>query len=708
MENPLLLTNRLISHSQITPEHVLPAIETVITSARQQLERVLEQLTSARTNPENLSFESVLYPFIDISLCISRAWSPVANLLSLKGTTELRQAAEQARPLVVGFYTDLMLDARVFELITIFSNSPLGKTLRGVRARYLSHMLRDLRLAGANLDLESKKELKQINLRLAELSRRFSDNVTDSKFELILSEESELKGLPAEIVLASRRRADLYREKLGEQTIPPGVALFNLDYPALVPFMRFSERSDLRKKLSFAYLQQGSAQATRGLLAQQAGSVTTSLDNKDISAQICSLTRRKAQLLGFKNHAELSLVTKMAKTPARVKEFLESLATKVKPIAQKEKEALIAFQNEIAYQNSELNPELLFPWDREFLCEKLRKARYNFDSQEAKPYFELRQTLSGIFNVSAQLFGITFTRTTGVDTWHDDVEVYKVTGEEGQDLGMLYLDLYPREMKNQGAWVNPLFNSHHNSVGAYYPAQCILVCNLTPPATDAPSLLSFEEASTLFHEFGHALHHLLSNVELEPLAGLNVAYDFVELPSQILENFCTDATSLKTFARHYVTGAEIPSELLDKMIIARKLFAGLASLRQLEFALFDLAVFTDESTEDLDLIQLYQDVIEKYGVIPYWQGTYFPYSFQHIFAGGYSAGYYSYKWSEVLEADAFTRFKENGVLSEVVGRAFRDTILSRGDSKDALELFVDFMGREPKNDALLKKLENTI
>jgi Zn-dependent oligopeptidase len=654
-----------------------------------------------------LSFESVLYPLIDISLRVSRVWSPVGNLLSLKGTPELRQAAEQARPLVVGFFNDMLLDARVYELVTLFAESSFGKRLRGERARYLSQTLRDLKLAGANLGPESKIELKEINLKLADLSRRFSDNVTDSKFELILTEKDDLRGLPQEVIVASHRRADTFREKLGAHVVPTGAALFTLDYPSFVPFMRFSERGDLRKKLSFAYLQQGSAHATRGLL-QNADSTNTPLDNKEISTKVCSLSAQKAKLLGFKNYAELSLATKMAKTPTRVQEFLESLAKRVKPIAQKEKDALISFQNEICYNNGENQPQTLFPWDREFLCEKLRKSRYNFDSQEAKPYFELRQTLNGIFSVATKLFGISFTRADGIDTWHDDVETYKVVGEEGQHLGLLYLDLYPREMKDQGAWVNPLLNGHHNSVGAYHAAQCILVCNLTPPATDTPSLLSFEEANTLFHEFGHALHHLLSKVELEPLAGLNVPYDFVELPSQLFENFCSEAISLKTFARHYQTGAEMPEELLSKMIVARKLFAGLTALRQLEFGLFDLAVFTQDDSAEYDLIQLYRNVIENYGVIPFWEGTLFPYSFSHIFGGSYAAGYYSYKWSEVLEADAFTRFKEDGVLSEAVGRAFRDTILSRGDSKEALELFADFMGREPKEDALLKKLENTL
>jgi oligopeptidase A len=705
--NPLLNEAEHPDYTKIKAEHIYEAVEFAVSEARKNFDQLLTDLMLKKSDPSYLRFDTVIYPLIEVGDIVSRVWAPVSNLLSLHGTPEIRAAAQQSRPLIVAFNDDQLLDPRVYEIINAYAKTSDAKSLTGEQARLLSNFLRDLKLAGASLPEDKKAELRNLNIKLAELTRHFSDNVTDSKFELVLTNDADLKGLPPEVIKAAKLKADQYREKLGAQKIPDNAAIFNLDYPSYLPFMRYSERGDLRKTLSFEYLQQGSENARHGLLAETDKNLK-SLDNKQITKEICLTYQRKAELLGFNNYAELGLTVKMARTPETVKSFLDSLAKKVKPIAQKEYNALVEFQKQINYQNTENNPNLLCAWDREFLAEKLRKLRFDYDSQETKPYFELRQTLKGIFSISEKLFGLRFEKTNDVPTWHQDVEVYKVLNEHGTLSGTLYLDLYPRDLKSQGAWLNPLRNSHYDSKGVYHPGSCVLVCNLTPPSNDQPSLLSYEEANTLFHEFGHGLHHLLSTVKLEPLGGLYVAYDFVELPSQLFENFCNEEESLKTFALHYKTKEVIPQELLNKILKARRFLAGIMAIRQLEFGLFDISIYTNTKPEEIDFDQQFKEIVEKYSVFKYWEGTHFPYTFTHIFAGGYSAGYYSYKWSEVLEADAFTKFKEHSVLNPEIGKKFRDTILSRGDSAEAAELFRDFMGRDAKEDALLEKLEDTI
>ncbi len=631
----------------------------------------------------------------------------MSNLLALDGTPELREEAQKARPLVVNFNNDLVLDPRVFELFTLYSESKEGTALEGERARYITNTQRDLKLAGASLSEENKTELRELNLKIAELSRLFSDNATDSKFELILTKNQELEGLPEEVINAAKRKADTYREKLGAETIPLGASIINLDFPSYVPFMRYSERGDLRKELAFQYMQKGTKNASRGLLEDRTEN-KESLDNQNIIKALVQAKTKKSQLLGFNNFAEASLAPKMAKDPGQVASFLEALAVEARPVAQKEMQALVEFQKSIGYENTEKQVNKIYSWDRDFLSEKFKKARFDFDSAETKPYFELRQTIEGMFSITKTLFGATFIKTNQIPTWHADVEVYQIQNESEEILGTLYFDLFPRDTKRQGAWVNPLENSHLDSQGISHKAQCVLACNLTAPSPDMPSLLSADEARTLFHEMGHALHHIFSTVQLEPLSGLNVAYDFVELPSQLFENFLTEETSLKTFARHYQTGKDIPQALIEKIKQAERFLSGIFFIRQLEFALFDMSIFTKGDAKDLNVDKLFEDIVTRYGVFDYWSGTHFPCSFSHIFGGGYSAGYYSYKWSEVLEADAFTKFKEAGVLSPEVGKEYRDKILAKGDSEDPMKLYVDFMGREPKEDALLERLEGTV
>jgi Zn-dependent oligopeptidase len=699
LKNPLLDYGEFAPYEQIKPDHIVPAIKEGITRARKNLAEVLKLLDD---DSSELFFNNTLFPLIEIDADLDRAWTPIQNLLSLAGTKEVRDAANEARPLIVEFYNEYSLDPRVYSLVKKYSETTEAKNLTGEKARHLRNTLLGFKLAGAELNDSDKEEFKKLNLELSELSRKFSDNVTDSKFELVVLDASDLSGLSEDIIAAAKDKADEYRSELGIEKVPESAWIFNLDYPSYGPFMKFADNGALRKKMYFEYLNKGTAKDSQGLLAK---GETLDLNNEEIVSKIFQAKLRKAQLLGYKSYAEVSLETKMAPSPHEVKVFLERLATKAKPLALKEYAELVEFQKKIGYANTENNPEKIYPWDKEYLSEKLRKAKYDFDTNLTKPYFELYACINGMFDIAKTLFGVNFKKITGVEVWHKDVEVYQVENLDGSRIGTFYMDLYPRDIKKQGAWVMPIEPACINMDGSKSLPQCTLTCNLTKPTKDQPSLLNHLELTTLFHEFGHALHHLLSKVELAPLSGTDVEWDFVELPSQLNENFCWESESLRTFAKHYKSGEVIPDSLLDKMLKARNFNEGLACIRQLEFGLFDLAVYMQE---DIKLAkpanEIFKSIVSEYGVFDFIESTNFPCSFSHIFAGGYSAGYYSYKWAEVLEADAFSRFQKEGVLNPKVGSDYRTAILERGDSKAPMELFVEFMGREPNENALLERM----
>jgi len=707
--NPLLNYQEFVPYSQIKPEHIEPAVIHAIQSAKKELEDILSILEQARSSKEILTFENSLYPLIELEHILERVWTPVENLLSLMGTPELRLAANSARPLVVEFYNDYSLDPRVYELIKLYSSTQEACNLDGERARYLKCLLLDFKLSGAELEGEDKEEFKKLNLALADLSQKFSENSTDSKFEMILTNPQDLRGLPEDVINSGKILADEFRQELASKTsqkkaltlVPKSAFLVNLDYPSYGPFMKFSDHSELRKKLYIAYMNQGTKNANMGILGS---SEQADLSNDSIIVDIFRSKLRKAHLLGFKNYAELSIANKMAPSAVHVKEFLTRIAKKARPLAEQEYNQLVEFQKKISYRNSENNPNKIYPWDKDYLSEKLRKELYDFDTNITKPYFELGNCIRGMFDIARTLFQIDFKLVSGIEVWHPDVEVYQVYDKDQSLIGTFYMDLYPRDIKRQGAWVMPLVSSCQNRNGSKTLSQCALVCNLTKPGENFDSLLSHQELVTLFHEFGHALHHLLSKVSLEPLSGTSVEWDFVELPSQLQENFCWEQESLKTFAKHYQTGEPIPDSLIEKMLKARAFNEGLACIRQNEFGLFDLAVYMREQDDDKPVIQIYKDVVKEYGLFDVWDGTNFPNSFGHIFAGGYAAGYYSYKWAEVLEADAFSRFQKEGILNPAVGLDYKTKILEKGDSSPPMDLFVSFMGREPDENALLSRM----
>jgi peptidyl-dipeptidase Dcp len=684
--NPLIeyldSKQEFVPYDKIHPEHIVPAVQESIVRAGAKLENILKLLD---VDESQLTFKSVMLAFIEMEEIVENIWTPVENLLSLMGDKATRDAAEEARPLVVEFFNNYSLDPRVYDLVKRYSKTKDAKSLSGEYARYLETTLRDFKLSGAEIEGAAKEEFKKLNLELSQLSQKFSNNVTDSKFELVITDEAELSGLPEDV----KQRA---------WTEACGAWVFSLDYPSYVPFMQFADRGDLRKKMYFEYLHKASKEHGHG-----------EYDNAPLIRKIYAAKIRKSKLLGYRNYAEVSLTVKMAKNPRKVQDFLERIGSKVLGLAKEDYGKLVDFQKEINYQNTENNPGKIYPWDKEYLSEKLRQAKYDLDTNLIKQYFELQNTIQGMFHIAETLFQIKFRKLDNVTAWHEEVEVFEVVeAADDHRLGVFYMDLYPRDTKRQGAWVMPLVQGAElieQGKVIYRKPQCALVCNLTKAQKDIPSLLSHDEVWTLFHEFGHALHHLLSKVRLAPMSGTDVEWDFVELPSQLNENFAWEAESLKTFAKHYKTGEAIPQELLNKMLQARNFNEGLACIRQLEFGLFDLEIYLrDTDTLDEDPVAIFRQVCNKFAIFDVIDGTYFPNQFSHIFAGGYAAGYYSYKWAEVLEADAFSRFKKEGILNPKVGAEYRTAILEKGDSEDPMELFKDFMGREPDENALLERM----
>lgn len=688
--NALLDSSELRKYSQIQAKDIVPAAKEAVRQAESKLEEILKQLES----DADLSFESTLLAFIEMEEIVENTWNPVENMLSLMGSKEIREESEKARPIVVEFFNKYSLDERAYELIKKYSKTEEAKNLNSERKRYLDNTLRDLVLSGAELSEEDKEKLKKINIELSELSQKFSNNSTDSKFELVVDKEKQ-EGLPDSLIELGKSKAEEFKsDNKKNLDLKEDDIVINLDYPLYAPFMKFSRDGEARRKLYMKFLNRGTLEFIEE---------TT---NDELLIKIFNLKTQKAKLLGFESYAELSLKTKMAKDPQKAKEFLENLGKKSLELAKRDLKDLIEFQKKISYTNTENNPEKIMPWDKEYLSEKLRKQEYEIDENELKQYFELEASLEGMFNIAGELFGISIKETENTEVWHPDVRFYEIANaSDSKTIGYMYLDLYPRDIKRQGAWMMPLIQGAELKEGSYRKPQAVCACNLSKATKEQPSLLSHWEITTLFHEFGHALHHLLTEVKIADQAGTNVEWDFVELPSQLFENFVWEKESLKSFAKHHKTGKVISGDLIERLMKSRIFNEGLACCRQIEFALFDLNLYLKGKVESYsEVLDLYKKICSEYGVFEVIEGTNFPCGFEHIFSGGYSAGYYSYKWAEVLEADAFSVFKENGVINAKTGQEYRDKILSRGDSKDPMELFVDFMGRAPSQDALLERM----
>ncbi len=667
MSNPLLDFSGLPRFAAITPGHVGPAMEQLLAEAR-------TAMRAAEAAPP--TWDAFVRPLEDATERLSRAWGQVEHLHAVLDSPELREAYNASLPKITQFWTELGQNQRLFEKYRELKASPAYAGLTPARKKLVENALRDFRLGGAELPAELKPRYAAIQEELASLSAKFSENVLDATNAFsIFIDETRIAGIPEDALAAARESA----EKDGK----PGWK-FTLQMPSYFPVMQYAEDRALRETL---YRES----ATR---ASEFGK--PEWDNTPLIARILQLRREDAALLGYPNFAEVSLVPKMAQTPAQVVAFLRDLAVRARPFAERDLQELRSFAR------AELGLERLESWDVAFASEKLRAKRYAFSDQEVKQYFPETQVLPGMFELVQRLYQITITEAK-VETWHEDVRFFDIRSAGGELIGRFYIDLYARSTKRGGAWMDSAISRRRREAGIQVPV-AYLACNFSGPVGGKPAVFTHDEVLTLFHEFGHGLHHLLTRVEDLGVAGINgVEWDAVELPSQFMENFCWEWEVLGPMTRHVETGAALPRALFDKMLAAKNFQSGLATLRQVEFALFDMRLHAEfDPAAGRAVLDLLDEVRREVAVLvpPAWNR--FPNSFSHIFAGGYAAGYYSYKWAEVLSADAYSLFEEKGVLSPEAGRRFRDEILAVGGSRPAAESFRAFRGREPSVDALLR------
>ena len=667
MRNPLLDFSGLPRFSAIKPEHVGPAVEQLLSEARAAMH-------AAEAAPA--TWKDFVQPLENATERLSRAWGQVEHLHAVLDSPALREAYNASLPKITQFWTELGQNLQLFEKYRALNASPAFAQFPPARKKLVGNALRDFRLGGAELPAEVKPHYAAIQEELASLSAKFSENVLDATnaYSMVIEDEKRLAGIPPDALQAAREAA----EKDGKKGWK-----FNLQMPSYFPVMQYAEDRALRETL---YRES----ATR---ASEFGK--PEWDNSPLIARILKLRKQDATLLGYPNFAELSLVPKMAQTPKQVVDFLRDLADRARPFAQRDLEELRRFSSE------ELGLAKLESWDVAYASEKLRAKRYAFSDQEVKQYFPETQVVPGMFKLVETIYGIRIAESEA-PVWHDDVRFFDIHAG-GELIGRFYVDLYARETKRGGAWMDGAISRRRLDAGVQVPV-AYLNCNFSGPVGGKPALFTHDDAITLFHEFGHGLHHLLTRIEDLGVAGINgVEWDAVELPSQFMENFCWEWDVLKHMTRHVDTGEALPRALYEKMLAAKNFQSGLATLRQIEFALFDMRLHSDFDPEsDRTTLELLDDVRREVAVLvpPAWNR--FPNSFSHIFAGGYAAGYYSYKWAEVLSADAYSLFEERGVLNPEAGHKFRDEILAVGGSRPAADSFRAFRGREPSVDALLR------
>jgi oligopeptidase A len=666
--NPLLDFSGLPRFAETKPEHVAPAMTRLLAEAR---------LAMRQAEDAPATWESFVAPLEDANERVGRAWGQVSHLHAVLDTPPLREAYNAALPAVTQYWTELGQNLRLFEKYRALRAATEFARLTAARQKVVENALRDFRLSGAELPAEKKPRFAAIQEELAKLEAKFSENVLDATnaWTITVEDESRVKGIPADVLEPAREAAG----KEGKRGWK-----FTLQAPSYLPVMQYAEERTLREQMY-------RASATR---ASEFGK--PELDNTPLIAKILALREEDARLLGYASYAEVSLVPKMAETPAQVLVFLRDLARRARPFAERDVAELREFSR------AELGLESLESWDLAFASEKLRAKRYSFSDQEVKQYFPETQVVPGMFRLVERLFGVRITESSA-PRWHEDVRFFEVRAGDGAMVGQFYTDLYARETKRGGAWMDSAIGRRLKGASIQTPV-AYLNCNFPRPVGGKPALFTHDDVITLFHEFGHGLHHLLTRGEELAISGINgVEWDAVELPSQFMENFCWEWKLLEGMARHVDSGASLPRALFDKMRAAKNFQSGLATLRQIEFALFDMRLHSDFDPASGRASQdLLDEVRREVAVLvpPAWNR--FPNSFSHVFAGGYAAGYYSYKWAEVLSADAYSLFEEKGVLDPEAGRRFRDEILAVGGSRPAAESFRAFRGREPSVEALLR------
>ena len=667
--NPLLHFSGLPKFEEVKAEHVSPAIEHLLSEARATIEMLV-------ASEEAVSWDNFAAKLEDMEEKISRAWSQVGHMNAVVNSPELREAYNDNLSKLTDFYADLGQDERLYAKFRALRASSQFDSLTSSQKKIVENELRDFRLGGAELPAEQKVRFKAIQEELSKLSSKFEENVLDNTndYALYVEDESTLEGIPEDVLQAAAETAKA-GTKAGWK--------FTLHFPSYLPVLQYAENRDLRETLYRAY-------ATR---ASEVGK--TEWDNTPIISQILKLRLEAANLLGFANYAELSVATKMAESASQVNDFLHDLAEKAKPFALKDKLELEEYATKLGITDMQA-------WDVAYASEKLREEKYAFSDLEVKQYFPETKVLAGLFKVVETIFGVHVNKSQA-SVWHEDASFYDIKEHTGKLIGQFYLDLYARNNKRGGAWMDEAI-TRRKVGGKLTTPVAFLTCNFSAPVGGKPALFTHDEVLTMFHEFGHGLHHMLTQVDDYGVSGIKgVEWDAVELPSQFMENFCWEWDVLRHMTAHVDTGEQLPRALFNKMVAAKNFQAGMQTVRQIEFSLFDIRLHSEFDPHGnktaLDLIETVRDEVAVVRP-PKWNR--FPNNFTHIFSGGYAAGYYSYKWAEVLSADAYSMFEEDGVLSRETGQRYWQEILAQGGSRSALESFTAFRGREPNIDALLR------
>jgi len=675
MENPLLSMTGLPPFSKIKPEHVEPAVDALIANNRQ----LVEQLIHSASKP---SWENFIQPIEEADDRLNRAWAPVGHMNSVVNSEALRKAYNACLPKLSDYATEMGQNEKLYQAYyAIRHDEAEYAALTPAQKKVIDNTLRDFHLSGFDLPPEHKQRFKEIQQRLSQLQTRFEENVLDATqaWTLHITDVEQLAGLP-ESAMAMGAQAAQQKQKDGW--------LFTLDFPSYYAVMTYADNRELRHAMYQAYVTRASDQ----------GPNAGEFDNTSVMQEILALRHEGAQLLGFKNFAERSLAKKMAQSPQQVLDFLHELASHSRKVGERDLHELHEFAR------AQHDVQQLEAWDVSYFSEKLREHTYAINQEQLKPYFPETRVVPGMFEVVRRLYGVEIRERSDVDSWHPDVRFYEIYDAQGQLRGQFYLDLYARANKRGGAWMDDCIGRNRFHDGTISTPVAFLTCNFSPPIGDQPALFTHDEVTTLFHEFGHGLHHMLTRVNYIGVSGINgVAWDAVELPSQFMENWCWEKQALDLITGHYQTGEALPQTLFDKMLAAKNFQSGLFMLRQLEFALFDFRLHAEyDPARGARVQEILDEVRREVAVLVPPSFNRFQHSFTHIFAGGYAAGYYSYKWAEVLSADAFAKFEERGIFDASTGREFLEYILEQGGSREPMELFVAFRGREPSIEALLR------
>ncbi|RLA67890.1 MAG: M3 family peptidase [Epsilonproteobacteria bacterium] len=658
-----------VPFDKIKNEHFLPAIKEAIKKAKEEIEKI-------KQNKADPDFYNVLVDMENASERVYTISGVFFNLHSAETNDELTKLAKDFSPLVTEFGNDVILDEGLFKKVQAVYEKMGELDLSLEQKMLLEKTFKEFKRNGALLNSVEKEKLRELDKELSNLGLLFGDHVLNdtNSFELILSNIDDLKGCP-----------ESYIESAAQMAVDKGYEgqwLLTLDYPSYIPFMTYADNRELRKKMYMAFGSRGFKNGEN--------------DNKDVVRKLVELRYTRANLLGYNSHSDFILEERMAGSAKTVMDFIDEILSYAKPVAKRELEELSEF--------SKVNggPEAMQAWDFGYWKEKLKQEKFDINDEMLRPYFKLEKVLQGAFDVANKLYGLNYKKVDGVAVYHADVEVYDVTDNEGNHMGVFYADFFPRAGKRGGAWMTS-FRDQRTKDGVDQRPHISIVCNFTKPIGDKPSLLTFSEVTTLFHEFGHSLHGMLSHCSYSSTSGTNVFWDFVELPSQIMENWAFEKECLDMFAKHYKTGEKIPEELIKKIKESASFFEGCASVRQSSLALLDMSWHKDDPSAIDDVDTFEKEVTEVTRIFPAVAGTNVSTSFSHIFAGGYSSGYYSYKWAEVLDADAFELFQEKGIFNSEVADSFKNNILSKGGSEHPMELYEKFRGRKPSTHALLKR-----